>query len=149
MDDQPQQLSLRGFDAIVAPNPDGAVFAADLTGEPPAASGAVPEAAAPEGTDPPNPQSAIRNPQSGEALTAYSALLRAQPDLIPELVGGATLAEIEASATAARAAYAGVRERVLQAAQGPVPVAQAAAPAALSPVRGFAAIAAGVRVSGQ
>ena len=146
MDDQPQQRVLPGFEAMVAPNPDGVVFAADLTGEPPAA---------PEGTDPPNPpnpQSGVpsgpRNPQSGEALAAYSALLRAQPDLIPELVGGATLAEVEASAAAARAAYTGLRERVLQAAQGPVPVAQAGASAALSPVRGFAAIAAGVRVSG-
>jgi hypothetical protein len=138
MDDQLYQPAFPGFEALVAPNPDGGVFAADLTGDsgPPADPGAA-EAA--------TPPSAIPNPQSEEALAAYSALLRAQPDLIPELVGGATLAEVEASAAAARAAYAGVRERVLQAAQAPVPSAQAGAAAAHSPVRGFAAIAAGVQ----
>jgi hypothetical protein len=144
MDDQPYQPPLPGYEALTAPNPDGAVFPADLTSDPPAASGAAPEATSA------NPQSAIPNPQSAEALVAYIALLRAQPDLIPELVGGATLAEVEASAAQARAAYAGARERVLQAAQGAVPFAQAGATSGGGPpVRGFAAIAAGVRTGGQ
>jgi hypothetical protein len=146
MDDQMYQPALPGFEALVTPNPDGVVFAADLTGDsgPPSAPVDV-EAATPQSGVPSGP----RNPQSEEALAAYSALLRAQPDLIPELVGGATLAEVEASAAAARAAYAGLRERVLQAAQGSVPFAQAGASTAPAPVRGFAAIAAGVRTSGQ
>jgi hypothetical protein len=132
------------FEALTAPNPDGVIFAADLTGEPPAASGAVPEAAPAAPVAATNPQPPAPNP--GEALAAYITLLRAQPDLIPELIGGATLDEVEASAAQARAAYAGTRERVLQAAQGAVPFAQAGtSPTTATAVRGFAAIAAGVR----
>jgi hypothetical protein len=130
------QLTLPGLEA---PNPDGAVFAADLTGTPAAPqieAGAIPAPTSPQ----------PRAPNPGEALAAYIALLRAQPDLVPELIGGATLAEVEASAAQARAAYAGTRERVLQAAQEAVPFAQAGvSPGAGLAVRGFAAIAAGVR----
>ena len=136
MDDRPVQLTLPGWEA---PNPDGAIFAADLTGADGPAAEAIEAVAA-------SPHSAIPTPQSSEALAAYIALLRTQPDLIPELIGGATLAEVEASAAQARAAYAGTRERVLQAAQGAVPFAQAGpSPAAGAAVRGFAAIAAGVK----
>jgi hypothetical protein len=144
MDDQPYQSLLPGYEALIAPNADGAVFAADLTGDPPTATGAVPETDAGAAANQTNPQPPAPNPEP-QALAAYSALLRAQPDLIPELIGGATLAEVEASAKQARAAYTAVRERVLRAAQGPVPPGQAGASAAPSPARGFAAIAAGVR----
>jgi hypothetical protein len=139
MDDQPYQPVLPGYEALTAPNPDGAVFAADLTGDSSPARDPAGAAAA-------NPPFAIENPQSSNALAAYSALLRAQPDLIPELIGGATLAEVEASAAQARAAYTAAREQVLRGAQGPVPPAQAGTtPGPLAAARGFAAIAAGVR----
>ncbi len=142
MDDHPTQAPLPGFEAWTAPNPDGAIFAADLTGD-----ASAPETAANAIPTPTNPQPPTPNP-APEALVAYIALVRAQPDVIPELVGGTTLAEVETSAAQARSAYAGVRERVLRSAQGTVPFAQAGSTIAPPLARGFAAIAAGVRAGG-
>ena len=54
---------------------------------------------------------------------------RAYPDAVPELIDGATPAEIAASVAGARAAYARVRERVAAEAPAPVAVAPVAVPA--------------------
>lgn len=49
---------------------------------------------------------------SAEDLAAVRELiLRAHPDVVPELVAGTTVAELTASVEAARAAYAGVVSR--------------------------------------
>ncbi|HEY7035089.1 MAG TPA: hypothetical protein VH482_27360 [Thermomicrobiales bacterium] len=49
---------------------------------------------------------------SAEDLAAVRELiLRAHPDVVPELVTGSTVAELTASVEAARAAYAGVIDR--------------------------------------
>src|SRR5688500_15222522 len=60
----------------------------------------------------PGTQEAEAAAVSADELSAVRELiLRAHPDVVPELVAGATVAELTASVEAARAAYAGVVSR--------------------------------------
>ena len=60
----------------------------------------------------PNPQSAIHNPQLEAAVTRYRELVASQPGLVPGMVRGETLEEIDASVTEARRAYEEVSRHV-------------------------------------
>jgi hypothetical protein len=75
---------------------------------------------------------------------AYLATLRAQPGVIPELIGGTTQAEIAASVARARAAYSAAQAAVLREVRQAVPPAHGGAQAAAAPAPGYATILAGV-----
>src|SRR5437868_1834998 len=95
-------------------------------------------AAAPEA---PVPQAAPPQTPPGDVLTAYLALVRAQPGVVPDLISGSTLEDITASVERAKAAYAELRQRVLAEAGQAVPPANGAAGAsARPPAPGYATI---------
>ena len=75
----------------------------------------------------------------GDELAAVrEVVLRAHPDVVPELVSGSTVAEVLASVEPARAAYARIAERLTPAAPAPsVPAIPAggAGPVPLDPDR--------------
>lgn len=59
----------------------------------------------------------------GEELAAVrEVVLRAHPDVVPELVGGATVTELLASVEPAQAAYARIAERITPTATPPLPL---------------------------
>ena len=60
-----------------------------------------------EGTTDPNPQSA-------SVLERYRELMAAQPGLVPEMVRGNTVEDIDASAEEARRAYDDISRRIAQ-----------------------------------
>ena len=63
----------------------------------------------------------------GEELAAVrEVVLRAHPDAVPELIGGATITEVLASVEPARAAFARISERLKPAGSAP-PVVPAGA----------------------
>ena len=60
-------------------------------------------------------------------------VLRAHPDVVPELVSGATIADLLASVEPARAAYARIEERRQPAGESPPTVPAGAATAVIDP----------------
>ena len=69
---------------------------------------------------------------SGDELAAVrEVVLRAHPDVVPELVRGATIAEVLASIEPARAAYARIAVQI-----GPAPPASPSPPAPAIPAGG-------------
>lgn len=60
--------------------------------------------------------------QVAEAVTRYRELVASAPDIVPEMVRGSTLEEIDASAAEARRAYAEVSRRVAAQHWSDVPV---------------------------
>lgn len=79
------------------------------TNQEPGASG-EPSTPTPEGTLPSGVASGARGTPE-ELATVRELALHAHPDTVPELVGGATVAEIVASLEPARAAYRRIAER--------------------------------------
>jgi hypothetical protein len=77
---------------------------------------------------------------SGDELAAVrEVVLRAYPDVVPELVSGGSVAEVLASVEGARAAYRRVATTVTEEGRGPVQIpvvpAGASRPAAIDPER--------------
>lgn len=60
-----------------------------------------------------------------ELASVRAVVLQANPDVVPELVGGATIAELLASVEPARAAYGRISERIRPAAAAPPPAVPA------------------------
>lgn len=92
----------------------------------------------------PAPAPAQVPPGGGDVLGAYLTLVRAQPGLVPDLIGGATLAEIEASVARAKAAYATTRANVIKELGATVPQAHGGAGLGPALTPGYATILAGV-----
>ena len=84
------------------------------------------------------------------AIARYRALVAAQPGLVPEMVGGSTPDEIDASAEAARQAYTEVSRRVAEQYERQVPTGnppRSANTAAADHLKPEAKIALGLRSS--
>ncbi|HKP52542.1 MAG TPA: hypothetical protein VJ183_07810 [Chloroflexia bacterium] len=62
----------------------------------------------------------ITNPQA-DAVVRYRELVASQPGLVPEMVRGETVEEIDASATEARRAYGEISRRVAEQFERAVP----------------------------
>lgn len=56
-----------------------------------------------------------------DAVTAYRNLLASMPGLVPEMVQGSTITEVDASAEVARQAYTAISQRIAQAHETYVP----------------------------
>ena len=56
-----------------------------------------------------------------EAVVAYRGLVAAMPGLVPEMVQGSTIAEVDASAEVARQAYTAISQRIREAHETYVP----------------------------
>lgn len=69
--------------------------------------------------------------EGGEIGLVREVVLKAHPDVVPELVNGATVAELLASVEPARAAFARIAEALPKPAGGPPVVPAGAAPAAV------------------
>ncbi|HET8523661.1 MAG TPA: hypothetical protein VFL82_10515 [Thermomicrobiales bacterium] len=78
-------------------------------------------------TDPTNPTPATPDsPMSTEDMaTVRDLLLRAYPDIVPELINGTTIVELTASIEPARAAYQRIAEQTAR----PAPASPPAVPA--------------------
>ncbi|MEO8288603.1 MAG: hypothetical protein ABI670_19460 [Chloroflexota bacterium] len=59
--------------------------------------------------------------QAAAAIARYRNVIAGGPDIIAEMVGGSTLAEIDASAETARQAYANISRQIAQAHESAVP----------------------------
>ena len=87
----------------------------------------------------------VEGADDGAAIReAYLATLRAQPGVVPELIGGATPAEITASVARARAAYNTARATAIKDLGGQVPPAHGGAHGVATPAPGYPTILAGV-----
>ena len=69
---------------------------------------------------------AIAEAQASQAITRYRDLLAASPNLIPDMVQGTTIEEIEASAEAARQAYTTISRQIAQTYERNIPAANPA-----------------------
>jgi hypothetical protein len=74
-----------------------------------------------------------------------AGVYRALPGVVPALIGGTTLAAVQASLTAAQAEYAAVRAALLREQAAAIPPAHAGPGAAPAPADPFELIRAGVR----
>lgn len=74
-----------------------------------------------EASPTPNPQSETHNQQLEAAVTRYRELVASQPGLVPGMVRGETIEEIDASVTEARRAYEEVSRRVAERYEREVP----------------------------
>jgi hypothetical protein len=129
----------------------------------PGAAAAAPEAATGTAADPPAPApapapappappaGALPAPDAEAAAAAQLAgIYRGLPGVVPALIGGATLAAVQASLTAAQAEYAALRTALLREQAAGIPPAHAGPGAAPAPADPFELIRAGVRgLSGE
>lgn len=77
-------------------------------------------------------ESASGPPEDGALARVRDLILRAHPDVVPELVTGATFDELLASVEPARAAYARVAARSRAATPAPIPAGQPGRQSALN-----------------
>jgi hypothetical protein len=104
----------------------------------PGAAEALPAAPATGMPDPaPDPEAA--------AAAQLAGIYRGLPGVVPALIGGTTLAAVQASLTAAQAEYAAVRAALLRDQAAAIPPAHAGPGAAPAPADPFELIRAGVR----
>jgi len=123
----------------------------------PGAAAAAPEAATGTAADPPAPDppappaGALPAPDAEAAAAAQLAgIYRGLPGVVPGLIGGSTLAAVQASLTAAQAEYAALRTALLREQAAGIPPAHAGPGAAPAPADPFELIRAGVRgLSGE
>jgi len=107
--------------------------------------------AAPPSTDPPTdahsafhiPQSAIAQVEA-QAAAQLAAVYRELPGVVRDLIGGQTVADVQAALAAARRAYADIRAAVLADLSAGVPPAHGATAPPAPPASPFALIRAGV-----
>jgi hypothetical protein len=82
------------------------------------------------------------------AVARYREVVASGPDLVPELVRGDTIEEVDASVTAARQAYSNLSQRIAQAHEAHVPTgnpARSSADAVAASLKPEAKIALGLR----
>ena|SRR5690242_6552727 len=115
----------------------------------PPAEEAAPEAPAADAPAPADPAPPVPDPEAA-AAAQLAGIYRGLPGVVPALIGGATLADVQASLTAAQAEYAAIRTALLREHAAGIPPAHAGPGAAPAPADPFELIRAGVRgLSGE
>jgi hypothetical protein len=99
---------------------------------------------APAPTESPPPADPAPDPEA-TAAAQLAQVYRGMPGVVPALIGGTTLAAVQASLTAAQAEYAAVRAALLREQAAAIPPAHAGPGAAPAPADPFELIRAGVR----